>query len=85
MNVLVVDDETDILDVIGQYLTKHGYHTDLADSVERAIDCLHSNEYEIILTDKNMPDSAGRMRRVSPLNTSSHAYTQASCRRRWSS
>ena len=61
VNVLVVDDEADILDVIGQFLSKHGYRTDLAASVEDAVDFLQDNDYQIILTDKNMPDSAGRM------------------------
>jgi len=57
--ILVVDDEEPIRTVIEAYLTQLGHHVDSADGFESALSLLKSNEYDIIITDKNMPHPDG--------------------------
>jgi len=57
--ILVADDEKDILDMLFDFLTRLEYQADLAQSVEDAVALLGENDYDIMLTDKNMPDPNG--------------------------
>ena len=57
--ILVVDDEESIRTVIETYLTQLGHKVDATDGFESAISHLKSNEYDIIITDKNMPHPNG--------------------------
>ncbi|MCP4574834.1 MAG: response regulator [Deltaproteobacteria bacterium] len=57
--ILVADDERDILDMLFDFLTGLGYQVDLAQSVDNAFALINKNEYDIFLTDKNMPDRSG--------------------------
>lgn len=57
--ILVADDEKDILDVLFDFMTGLGYQVDLAESVDMALALLSENDYDIFLTDKNMPDRNG--------------------------
>jgi len=57
--ILVVDDEESIRTVIEAYLTQLGHKVDATDGFESAISLLKSNEYDIIITDKNMPHPNG--------------------------
>ena len=57
--ILVVDDEEAIRQLIQRYLENIGYEIDLADSLGSAISLVQSNEYNIIITDKNMPHPDG--------------------------
>ena len=61
IKILVADDEKDILDLIGSFLKKKGHDVDKANSLNAALTLMKKNEYDIILTDKNMPDSEGGM------------------------
>ncbi|MDY6880297.1 MAG: response regulator [Desulfatiglans sp.] len=61
IKILVADDERDILNLIESFLTKKGYYIDTAESLDAAIALINEKEYDIILTDKNMPDSGGGM------------------------
>lgn len=61
VNILVVDDERDILQIIGQFMKRSGFQADLAETVDRAMELMEENAYDIMLTDKNMPDADGRM------------------------
>ena len=57
--ILVADDEKDILDMLFDYMTGLGYRVDLAESVDTALALLSQNNYDLFLTDKNMPDRDG--------------------------
>ena len=57
--ILVVDDEEPIRTVIEAYLTQLGHQVDQTDGFESAISLLKLGEYDIIITDKNMPHPDG--------------------------
>ena len=56
--ILVVDDQ-DIRILIQKFLERVGYGVDVADSFERAVELIQTNEYSILVTDKNMPHPDG--------------------------
>jgi DNA-binding NtrC family response regulator len=56
VRILVVDDEEVICDLIAGYLEQFGYVIEKADSVKAAQELLHARPYDILITDKNMPD-----------------------------
>lgn len=56
MRILVVDDEEVICDLIAGYLEQCGYLTEKAHSVEAAKELLRANSYDVLITDKNMPE-----------------------------
>jgi len=55
--ILIADDEKNILDTLSDFMKDIGYHVDLAGSVDSALALMQTNEYDILLTDKNMPDT----------------------------
>lgn len=55
--ILIADDEKNILDTLSDFMEDIGYHVDLAASVDSALALMQTNEYDILLTDKNMPDT----------------------------
>lgn len=55
--ILIADDEKNILDTLSDFMEGIGYHVDLAESVDSALALMQTNEYDILLTDKNMPDT----------------------------
>jgi DNA-binding NtrC family response regulator len=59
VKILVADDDKQLGDLLVSFLTKFGYLVDLAENVTSALNLLENNPYDIILTDKNMPDSEG--------------------------
>ena len=61
VRILVADDEESILDLLSRFMDKLGFHADLARDVASAFELMQKNDYDIILTDKNMPDIDGRM------------------------
>jgi DNA-binding response OmpR family regulator len=61
VRILVADDEESILDLLARFMAKLGYQADLAKDVSSAIALMQKNTYDVILTDKNMPDIDGRM------------------------
>jgi DNA-binding response OmpR family regulator len=61
VRILVADDEESILDLLSRFLNKIGYQADIASDVASAVDLLQTHSYDIVLTDKNMPDVDGRM------------------------
>jgi YesN/AraC family two-component response regulator len=54
--ILIVDDEKHILELLAKFMDKHAYTYDLADTVEKAKALIDKGNYDILLTDKNMPD-----------------------------
>ena len=59
--ILVVDDEKEIRIQITELLTEFGFSVDMADSAKSAIKLINSTEYEVIITDKNMPGLDGNL------------------------
>ncbi len=56
VRILIADDEESILDLLSRFMEKLGYQTDLARDVAGAFELMQENVYDVILTDKNMPD-----------------------------
>ena len=59
MKILIIEDETDLLIGISNFLTKQNYICELADTFRLAEDKLLVNEYDIILLDIGLPDGNG--------------------------
>ncbi len=59
LNALVIDDEQDILALVKEFLEMNIKFAATADSVDRAINLLSSNNYDIIITDVSMPEKSG--------------------------
>jgi DNA-binding response OmpR family regulator len=59
MKILIVEDETDLLITIGNYLTKEDYICELADNFQKALEKISIYEYDIILLDITLPDGNG--------------------------
>lgn len=58
--ILVVDDEVDVGEFIGEVLIKEGFEVDVAKSGKEAFGLLESNKYDAVLSDLNMPGVDGR-------------------------
>lgn len=57
--ILIVDDDDIILDSLQEFLRLEGYQVDVARSYEEAIGALERAEFNIAITDVNMPGSSG--------------------------
>ena len=60
LNILVVDDDNDIGNILNVYLSKYGHNVKVVDNGSEAIELSTSEEYDLILTDLNMPNVTGR-------------------------
>lgn len=73
MRFLVVEDEKRISDFLGRGLESAGYAVDVAGDGTRAIDLVHSTDYDLVILDMMLPDMDGlqvleriRNRKTSP-------------------
>jgi DNA-binding NtrC family response regulator len=57
--ILLVDDDKDIRDMLDAFLKSDGYCIDIADGVSAATQLIDSNDYDVMLIDKNMPGVDG--------------------------
>ena len=57
--ILVVDDEPDLRQINTAVLTNSGYHVDAAEDGAAAWDALQRNNYDLLVTDNNMPRMSG--------------------------
>ena len=57
--ILIIDDELPILNLLSKILTRNGYTVDTAESGEKGIKKIESNNYSLILTDMKMPGMSG--------------------------
>ncbi len=57
--LLVVDDETVILDFLGEVLAEAGYDVSLAPGGAHALDMLAKSEFDLVVTDLKMPHIGG--------------------------
>ena len=53
--ILLVDDEIDILDMLGEFLHENGYEVDTAGNGVEALERLEKQQYNLLLSDINMP------------------------------
>ena len=58
-SILVVDDETVILEMLHETLTREGYRCDEAASGDVAVEMLKTRQFDILLTDIVMPGIGG--------------------------
>jgi two-component system copper resistance phosphate regulon response regulator CusR len=73
MRILVVEDEKRIADFVSRGLESAGYAVDVANDGSRAIDLVHTTEYDLVILDLGLPDLDGltvlqkiRNRKASP-------------------
>jgi PAS domain S-box-containing protein len=59
INVLIVDDETDALDLITVELAQHGARVTAVTNAEDALTALKQNEYDVLISDIGMPKTDG--------------------------
>ena len=57
--ILLVDDDTSSLEVLGEVLTRAGYETLLAESGYEAIRLIQENSIDLAILDFNLPDTTG--------------------------
>jgi DNA-binding response OmpR family regulator len=57
--ILLVDDDPNILTVIACALEHRGYHVTTASSGEATIDALGMKDFDLVITDLNMPKTDG--------------------------
>lgn len=57
--ILIVDDETEILDTIHEIMNLSGYQSDVASSGMDALKLINKNDYALVLSDINMPRMNG--------------------------
>ena len=59
--LLIADDDEQIRDLLTRFLEKFEYRIDTAAHAAEAMALMQSGEYQLVLTDKNMPDEAGNI------------------------
>jgi CheY-like chemotaxis protein len=59
LRILVVDDETDTLDLIGMELAQYGAKITGVSSAEEALEALARNEFDLLISDIGMPKTDG--------------------------
>ena len=57
--ILFVDDEREILNIVEQYLTGHGYSVTVTSNGAEALELARDKVFDIIFTDLKMPDIGG--------------------------
>jgi DNA-binding response OmpR family regulator len=57
--ILLVDDDNGMRNMLGTFLRANGYSVDAAEGVNAALELMESNDYDIMLLDKNMPGIDG--------------------------
>jgi DNA-binding NtrC family response regulator len=57
--VLVVDDDEDLLFIIGEYLDSYGIEFHVAQSAAQARKRLNHCDYDLVISDLNMPGESG--------------------------
>ncbi|HWN10751.1 MAG TPA: PAS domain S-box protein [Pyrinomonadaceae bacterium] len=74
LRILIIDDETDALDLISVELTQHGARVTSASSAEDALAALASSEFDLLISDIGMPNTDGYdlIRQIRAQNGSRH-------------
>jgi DNA-binding NtrC family response regulator len=58
-SILVIDDDSIILDSLREFLSLEGFRTDGAETLKSASDKLRKENYSLVITDVNLPDGDG--------------------------
>lgn len=58
-DILYVDDDRDILQMVGEYLARAGYHVDVVDNGVDAFEMVKNKDYGLVFTDFKMPEFSG--------------------------
>jgi len=58
-HILIVDDETSICEILGQFLQKKGYTVTTAESAENALNLMSAIAVDLVVTDIKMPGLSG--------------------------
>ncbi|HOU76014.1 MAG TPA: response regulator transcription factor [Candidatus Dojkabacteria bacterium] len=59
MKILIVEDETDLREILVKYLSKHGYVVEEAEDGAQGLELALINEYDCLLLDLNLPEIDG--------------------------
>ncbi len=59
MKILVVEDERELLEALGEGLRLRGYYVDLCDNGREGLEMAELEDYDLILLDLNLPDLDG--------------------------
>lgn len=57
--ILLVDDEREALSIVKGYLSQDGYGITVSESGQRALELMRRDEFDIVITDLNMPEVSG--------------------------
>ena len=57
--ILFVDDQREILSLVDEYLSRHGYSITVVDSGLKAFELVKERDFDIVLTDLRMPGFSG--------------------------
>ncbi len=57
--ILLVDDEEDFLDILGEFLSDEGYGVSKAKNAEEALELMRRGAFDLLLSDINMPGMKG--------------------------
>lgn len=57
--ILYVDDEQDLLNMASIIFEEEGFPIDTCDCIEKALDLISKNKYDLIITDLKMPGGSG--------------------------
>ena len=57
--ILLVDDDTSVLDVMSEMLRLEGHQVTVAENGEEAVKCVSKDAFDLIITDLIMPEKEG--------------------------
>ncbi len=57
--ILVVDDDTSVLDVMSEMLRLEGHVVTVAENGQQAVDCVNAANFDLVITDLIMPEKEG--------------------------
>jgi len=57
--ILAVDDQSTVADMVALWLTENGYDCDVAVSADAALALLDQNQYDLMISDVQMPGMSG--------------------------
>jgi CheY-like chemotaxis protein len=71
LRILIVEDESDVLDMLEEVLEGEGHTVITAVDGKAGLECFQMQPFDIVLTDLNMPgisglEMAGRMKKIKP-------------------
>ena len=58
-SILVVDDDTQVLDVMSEMLKLEGHHVTLAENGKQAVEQVEAEDFDLVITDLIMPEKEG--------------------------